>query len=123
MGPLRIAEIRGAWVTWVAVSLTFIATGFAVTLPLLVVSSLNWAADQGLLVGEDVLALQVIPWFNLFLVVLAALSVVGAATGLVIEARRAGDCADRTGRGDPSPGAEPADVATERDRGGGRGGR
>lgn len=88
MGPLRIAEIRGAWVTWVAVSLTFIATGFAVTLPLLVVSSLNWAADQGLLVGEDVLALQVIPWFNLFLVVLAALSVVGAATGLVIEARR-----------------------------------
>lgn len=88
MRALIIAELRAAWTSWFAVLIAFVATGFAIVIALLMVGSVEATVASGTVPPNEVPALQFIPLWNLFLAVIGTLSVIGAVTGLVVQARR-----------------------------------
>lgn len=88
MRALTIAELRSAWTAWFAVILAFVATSFALILPLLVWAGVEDTIATGLIPESEVPALRFLPVWNLGLALLAALNVIGAVTGLVVESRR-----------------------------------
>ena len=88
MGSLVVAELRSAWTAWSAVILAFIATSFAIILPLLALACIEDTIATGLIPELEVPALRFLPIWNLALALLAALNVISAVTGLVVESRR-----------------------------------
>lgn len=89
MRTLRMAELKGAWLAWAAVGLTFVATSFAIAITILMMRTAQDGIAAGLIPEEHGQALEIGPSFSLAIAALAALSVVGASTGLVVQARRA----------------------------------
>lgn len=88
MRTLIIAELKGAWSSWFAVLISFVATSFALVLALLVIGSMEATIATGIVPALNVPALQFVPGWNLGLAVVGTLSVIGAVTGLVVQARR-----------------------------------
>lgn len=88
MRTLIIAELKGAWSSWFAVLISFVATSFALVLALLVMGSMEATIATGIVPALNVPALQFVPGWNLGLAVVGTLSVIGAVTGLVVQARR-----------------------------------
>lgn len=88
MRSVHLAELKAARLTWAAVGLTFIATGFAVAIAVLMLRTAEAAVAAGLVSDEDGQALLIGPWSSLALAGLAGLAVIGASTGLVVQARR-----------------------------------
>ncbi len=88
MMRVYLAEVRGAWLSWIAVSLTFVVTNFALCLALLVTGSYGHAADIGQLDADTAGGMTGLTGFNVFFVTLVALAVVGSATQLVVSSRR-----------------------------------
>ena len=88
MGSIIVAELKSAWTAWFAVILAFIATSFALILPLLAWTAVEETIATGPIPESEVLALRFLPVWNLAIALLAALNVIGAVTGLVVESRR-----------------------------------
>lgn len=89
MNALWKAELKAAWQTWAAVFVTFVAVTFSLVLALLVLSAGLEVVDTGIIPEGDSAAVTALPSFNLMMGAIAALMVIGAATKLVVEARRA----------------------------------
>lgn len=79
------AELRDSWAAWLGVSLTFIATGFALGLASLVAVS---AYSDSTLDKFSLGFYGTVGIFNVVLVVAVGLSVVNSATSLVVASRR-----------------------------------
>lgn len=88
MGALVIAELRSARTAWCAVILAFIATSFAIILPLLALAAIEDTIATGIIPAMEMPALRFLPIWNLALALLAALNIISAVTGLVVESRR-----------------------------------
>lgn len=88
MRTLVWAELRGAWSSWLAVLIAFIATSFAIVLALLLLDSMTATIATGQVPAVQAPALQFIPAWNLALAAIGTLSVIGAVTGLVVQSRR-----------------------------------
>lgn len=80
------AELRDSWSAWLGVCLGFVMTGFGLTLAALVVQSSLGARELIPEMESD--AYTIIGGSNLLLCVVVGLSVVGAATSLVLDSRR-----------------------------------
>lgn len=88
MGKLVIAELRAAWQSWASVLIALITTSFAITLAVLVMNSMAATVASGVIPEIHVPALVFTPAWNLGLAIIGSLSVIGAITGLVVQARR-----------------------------------
>lgn len=88
MGAFILAELRAAWSSWVAVLVAFVVTSFAIVLATLAIDSLNATVASGNVPREEGPALLFLPSWNLGLAIIGTLSVIGAVTGLVVQARR-----------------------------------
>lgn len=88
MRRLIVAELRGAWSSWLAVLIAFVATSFAIVLALLVMDSMAATVATGGVPWEHAPAMRFIPAWNLGLALIGTLSVIGAVTGLVVQSRR-----------------------------------
>ena len=88
MRSLIVAELKSAWTAWFAVILAFVATSFALILPLLAWVGVADTIATGLIPESEEPALLFLPIWNLAIALLAALNVIGAVTGLVVESRR-----------------------------------
>lgn len=88
MGALILAELRSAWSSWLAVLIAFIVTSFAIVLAVLAIDSLNATVAAGRVPESEGPALLFLPVWNLAVGIVATLSVIGAVTGLVVQARR-----------------------------------
>ncbi len=85
---LALADLRDSWVAWVGVSLTFVVTNAALATCLIFADSVTVGIAAGTATGEDIEAVRALPYLNLVLTCLVALAVIGAATNLVVSARR-----------------------------------
>lgn len=88
MGPLVLAELRSAWSSWCAVLIAFVVTSFAIVLAVLAIDSLSATVASGDIPASEGPALLFLPSWNLGLAIIGTLSVIGAVTGLVVQARR-----------------------------------
>ncbi|MBK7820701.1 MAG: hypothetical protein IPJ61_06400 [Tessaracoccus sp.] len=88
MRSLIVAELRSAWSSWCAVLIAFVAASFSIVLALLAIGSVADTVATGLMPPEEVPALQFVPAWNLGLAIIGTLSVIGAVTALVVQARR-----------------------------------
>ncbi|HQD21848.1 MAG TPA: hypothetical protein PKY27_06290 [Arachnia sp.] len=88
MRSIIAAELRSASGSWSAVLVAFVATSFSIVLALLTMGSIADTVATGTLPPEEVPALQFVPGWNLGLAVIGTLSVIGAVTALVVQARR-----------------------------------
>jgi len=88
MRSIIMAELRSSSTAWLAVILAFVATSFALILPLLAWVGIEDTIATGLIPDIEVPALRFLPIWNFALALLAALNIIGAVTGLVVESRR-----------------------------------
>ena len=88
MRTLIIAELRAAWSSWLAVLIAFVVTSFAIVLAVLAIDSLQATNASGAIPDSEIAALVFLPAWNLALAIVGTLSVIGAVTGLVVQARR-----------------------------------
>lgn len=88
MRGLILAELRGAWSAWLAVLIAFVVTSFAIVLAVLTLDSLSATIASGNVPRSETAALVFLPAWNLGLAIIGTLSVIGAVTGLVVQARR-----------------------------------
>ena len=88
MRALIIAELRAAWSSWLAVLIAFVVTSFAIVLAVLAIDSLLATIASGAVPESETSALIFLPAWNLALAIVGTLSVIGAVTGLVVQARR-----------------------------------
>lgn len=88
MRALIIAELRAAWSSWLAVLIAFVVTSFAIVLAVLAIDSLLATIASGAVPESETAALVFLPGWNLALAIVGTLSVIGAVTGLVVQARR-----------------------------------
>lgn len=88
MRALVFAELRSSWSSWLAVLIAFVATSFSIVLALLAMDTMTATVAAGHVPWEEAPALQFMPTWNLSLALIGTLSVIGAVTGLVVEARR-----------------------------------
>ena len=86
MRRIVTAELRDSWSAWLGVSLGFVMTGFGLTLAALVLQSALAARESIPPMEAD--AYAIIAGSNLVLSTVVGLSLVGAATSLVIDSRR-----------------------------------
>lgn len=85
---LTIADLRESWTAWLGVSLTFIATNFAVCLAALCRQSAVFTGAHGGMTQQQVDDFTPMAMFNIALCALTTLTVVSASTALVINSRR-----------------------------------
>lgn len=88
MRALIVADLRDAWLAWLAVGLTFVATSFSIALAILMTTSVLATIAAGGVSEQNAPGLLATPLVNLVFAPFVALGVVGAATGLVVQARR-----------------------------------
>lgn len=88
MTRLALADLRESWVAWLGVSLTFVVTNAVLATCLLFTHSADVAMAAGVMHGDDAEAVRTLPMINLATSALVALAVIGAATSLVVSARR-----------------------------------
>ena len=88
MRALIVGELRAAWSSWLAVLIAFVVTSFAIVLAVLAIDSLSATIASGKVPEAEGPALLFLPIWNLALAVIGTLSVIGAVTGLVVQARR-----------------------------------
>lgn len=88
MRALVFSELRAAWTSWLAVLIAFIVTSFAIVLAVLAIDSLSATIASGNVPESEGPALIFLPAWNLALAIIGTLSVIGAVTGLVVQARR-----------------------------------
>ncbi|WP_319947001.1 FtsX-like permease family protein [Tessaracoccus caeni] len=88
MRGLVFSELRAAWTSWLAVLIAFIVTSFAIVLAVLAIDSLLATIATGNIPESEGPALIFLPAWNLALAIVGTLSVIGAVTGLVVQARR-----------------------------------
>lgn len=88
MWQIQVAELRGSWSTWLAVSLAFIATNFALMLSALTLVAGERAMRTMQLDPLDSTAFVITPAQNLVFCTLVGMVVIGTATNLALSARR-----------------------------------
>lgn len=88
MGRLIVAELKAAWQSWAAVFIAFVAGSFAVALGLMSIDSIDASVAAGVIPEDEIPALRFTPIWNLGLAIFGSISVIGAVTGLVVQARR-----------------------------------
>ncbi|MFT4232443.1 MAG: hypothetical protein QM606_06685 [Leucobacter sp.] len=88
MRALILAELRAAWSSWLAVLVAFVATSFSLVLALLAYDTLSATIATGKVPRNETIAVLFEPGWNLALALVGTLSVIGAVTGLVVQARR-----------------------------------
>lgn len=88
MRHLQLAELRGAWLSWLGVSLAFVVSNFALVLSALALVSGQRALRAGAIDPLDAGAYVFLPTMNLIFSGLMGAVVIGTATAMVLNARR-----------------------------------
>lgn len=88
MRHLQLAELRGSWSSWLAVSLVFVVSNFALVLSALALLAGARAMRTGEMDVLDSTALVVMPAINFLFSGLVGAVVIGSATAMVLNARR-----------------------------------
>lgn len=88
MKTLHQAELRGSWLAWLSVSLTFVTTNLCLGVAALFALSGQRAGENGILPDEEAQAFVAGGIMNIVTVTLVGMVIIGSSTSLVIDSRR-----------------------------------